>query len=594
MPEHNFDLVILEDVKNVTINKDCSFTRHIIQRIKILTQKGMTAFSDQRFWYNTRSQDVEVLKAQTVTQDGRVIPITPHAVTDLLPPAFARAPGLCHVQEKLVCLIGLEINAVTELELKIADKSPRPFFAGEELVGTYFPAVKKEFSVTVPEDMQFSHSYRNGVSGISAQPEISSAAGMKTFKWSFNNVPALLEAENAPSRQELASVIAFAANPQNVAGAFAGRIGGSLARTSKQLKAKVKELTAGKKGVLDKVHAVYGYVQKSLNHIDISASVAMETAVCIPRAVEEIFMTHYANPVEKSVLLYAMLKTAGVKSEIAFGTDTEFTNPALPAQFNKCGVIVTLNKKPVWLDTTYDFSKAKNTRPTGDIAVLKKNGVRILPAQAVAAQDNTAEVRVNFAIDKDYIMAGTADFRFTGYFNPFWSFESGEKAIRDFVRQKLDAFGGKAEIKSLKIKGVSYPVMSAQARFEIADCFGDNAPEKQKQNALNLPRFTFDLPEWLIVTGREVPVKIFGPCRIKETFVISGPALRGRKAFIPAQREIDTDTGAFTGKGSYKSGRAVYVCALEMKEAVVPSARAEQAKALIDAYNENRNIVLCE
>lgn len=592
MPEHNFDLIILEDVKNVTINKDCSFTRHIIQKIKILTQKGMTTFSDQRFWYNTLSQNVEVLNARTVTQDGRVIPIVPHAVTDLLPPALAKAPGLCHVQEKLVSLIGLEINAVTELELKITDKSPRSFFAGEELVGTYFPAVKKEFSVTVPEDMPFFHSYRNGFNGISAQPEISSVGGMKTFKWFFNNMSALPEAENAPSRQELASAIIFAANPHKAAGDFAVRINNSAARPSKQLKSKAKELIAGKKGIIDKVHAVYGYVQKSLNHIDISAAVAVETAVCIPRTVEEIFMTHYANPVEKSVLLHAMLKISGVKSEIAFSTDTEFTEPALPAQFNKCGVIVALNKKPVWLDTTYDFVKAKNTRPSKEIAVVKKNGFKIMPAQAVTAQDNTADIRVNFAIDKDYIMAGTADFRFTGYFNPFWSFESGEKAVRDFVRQKLDAFGGKAEIKSLKIKGGSYPVMSAQARFEIVDCFGDNAPEKQKQNALNLPKFTTDFPEWLVVSGREAPVRIFAPCRIKETFVISGPALRGRTVFIPEQREIDTDTGTFTGKGSYRSGKAVYVCALELTEDTVAPAKAEQAKALIDAYNENRNVVM--
>lgn len=592
MPEHNFDLIILEDVKNVTINRDCTFTRHIVQKIRILTQKGMTTFSDQRFWYNTQSQDVEVVKAQAVTQDGRVISITPHAVTELLPPALAKAPGLCHVQEKLVCLIGLEINAVTELELKITDKSPRSFFAGEELVGTYFPAVRKEFSVTVPEDVPFFHTYRKGFNGISAQPEISSAGGMKTFRWFFNDVPALLEAENAPSRQELAPAIVFAANPHKAAGAFAVRINNSAAKLSKQLKSKVKELTAGKKGVIDKIHAVYGYVQKSLNHIDISAAVAVETAVCIPRTAEEIFMTHYANPVEKSVLLYAMLKIAGIKSEIAFSTDTEFAVPVLPVQFGRCGVIVALNKKPVWLDTTFDFARVKNTRPSKEIAVAKRNGFYIIPAQAVTAQDNTLDARLNFAIGSDYIMTGSADFRFTGYFNPFWGFDSGEKAIRDFVRQKLDAFGGKAEIKSLKIKGCSYPVMSVHAKFEIVDCFGGDAPEKQKQNVLNLPRFTSDFPEWLIVSGRETPIKMSGPCRIKESFSVSGPALKGKTVFIPAQREIDTDSGTFIGKGNYKGGRAVYVCALEMKEDEVPSVRAEQAKALIDAYNENRNVVL--
>src|ERR1700677_2452656 len=94
-----------------------------------------------------------------------------------------------------------------------------------------------------------------------------------------------------------------------------------------EVKAKVAELTAGKRTEEEKVQAVYGYVATQIRYIGVAFGIGR----CQPHRAAEVLQNQYGDCKDKHTLLAAMLSVLGLHPDAALiGAGIRF-NEAVPS-----------------------------------------------------------------------------------------------------------------------------------------------------------------------------------------------------------------------------------------------------------------------
>ena len=99
-----------------------------------------------------------------------------------------------------------------------------------------------------------------------------------------------------------------------------------------EIRAKVTELAQGKTTELDKIQPLYDYVSKNIRYVSLSFGVGRYQ----PHSAGEVFTNQYGDCKDKAILLAAMLRAAGISSDVALipsATKLDETMP-LPSQFD--------------------------------------------------------------------------------------------------------------------------------------------------------------------------------------------------------------------------------------------------------------------
>jgi hypothetical protein len=120
------------------------------------------------------------------------------------------------------------------------------------------------------------------------------------------------------------------------------------------VKAMAAELTAGKSTDEAKVQALYDYVATNIRYIGVAFGIGRYQ----PHAAAEILSNQYGDCKDKHTLLAAMLAASGIRSDaVLIGAGIRF-NQAVPspASFNHLITHLTLDGKPLWLDTTAEVA----------------------------------------------------------------------------------------------------------------------------------------------------------------------------------------------------------------------------------------------
>ena len=136
--------------------------------------------------------------------------------------------------------------------------------------------------------------------------------------------------------------------------------------------AKVTQLTAGKTTETEKAHAVYDYVSTQIRYIGVAFGIGRYQ----PHTAAEVLADQYGDCKDKHTLLAAMLTQLGLQPDaVLVGAGLRF-NEALPSpgSFNHLITHVTLEGKPVWLDSTAEVAPWGTLYP-----VIRDQPVLIVP-----------------------------------------------------------------------------------------------------------------------------------------------------------------------------------------------------------------------
>ena len=224
-----------------------------------------------------------------------------------------------------------------------------------------------------------------------------------------------------------------------------------------ELVAVVRELTAGKDSDLEKVKAIYYWVQKNIKYI------AFEYALggFIPREANDVYKKKYGDCKDNSSILSQMLEIAGLKGYLTWiGTRSipySYEEVPTPAVDNHMILTWFDGEKPYFLDATGRFLSLEATSSfiQGKEALIGMNAenfiikkVPVMPASHNIFTDSTV-VKI-----KDRAISGKGRAEISGYkkidfFNRL-ELKNSEEDIKDFYTGRLSKGSNKFLIGELK------------------------------------------------------------------------------------------------------------------------------------------------
>jgi hypothetical protein len=234
------------------------------------------------------------------------------------------------------------------------------------MVGNFYPQEVTKYTIKCPKDVSLHFQVFNDHSGLINSTSYEKG-GYIIYEWSASNVKHQKFEESAPSASYFAPHVVVYVQSYKHKGKtvdllkdlpslyqwYTTFIKGLPTESSDQLKAKVEEITSGKKGDLEKVKAIFYWVQENIKYI------AFEQGMrgLIPHPGSYVFEKRFGDCKDMSSLLVSMLGAAGIKAHYTWiGTrDIPYQYSQLPTPMVDNHMIATYlaaDGTPYFLDAT--------------------------------------------------------------------------------------------------------------------------------------------------------------------------------------------------------------------------------------------------
>jgi hypothetical protein len=197
---------------------------------------------------------------------------------------------------------------------------------------------------------------------------------------------------------------------------------------SPEIKARVAQLTAGKTTDQQKLDAVYAYVSTQIHYIGVAFGVGRYQ----PHSAADVLQNQYGDCKDKHTLLAAMLNALGLQPDaVLIGAGIRFNaGVPSPAAFNHLITRVTVDGRPLWLDSTAEVAPPGMllflTRDEDALVIPGSGPARVERTPAQPPFESVATLEAKGALDAD----GTSLSRITMTFRG-----DTEVVFRSVIRQ---------------------------------------------------------------------------------------------------------------------------------------------------------------
>nr|WP_299387590.1 transglutaminase domain-containing protein [Allomuricauda sp.] len=321
-------------------------------------------------------------------------------------------------------------GAKTKLEYKQIIKNPR--FLNAFYFGSFYPIENNRFTIVSDTDIHLRFQEFN-MEGITVDFSEKNTRRQNIYTWEIKNVDEFRYDERAPDYKSILPhvipiIVSYQDNGEtfklldDVSGLYKWYY--SLVKdlnsepASEDLVALVGELTAGKENELEKVRAIYYWVQENVKYI------AFEYALggFVPREANEVFHKKYGDCKDNSSLLLQMLDIAGIQGNLTWlGTRSipySYDDVPTPSADNHMILHYEFEGNSYYLDATGRFNPIE--LPTsfiqGKEALISKgqNDFELKMVPIIDASKNTYVDRVELSLDGNNLK-GKAKAELGGY-----------------------------------------------------------------------------------------------------------------------------------------------------------------------------------
>lgn len=281
-------------------------TFHVIFRVN--NERGKD-WADISIGYNTRTDTVSLLYAKTLTPEGKTIPLKSNALKVTTP--FEKFPSYSDYKELVFSMPGVSVGSV--IEYKVVTETHRPIIEGRFSDIFDFqrlnPALLCRYRVIIPKDVELRYLPLNFPKNSELTPKISQEGSKKIFLWEYQNIPGIIKEDFMPPLDEVASrtLVTTMDSWEQYAGWWRRQIQGKT-QPNEGIRKKVKELTNNLSTVGEKIEALFDYVKREIRYV----SIDFGKSGYEPQSASEVFENRYGDCKDKSTLLIAMLKVAGI------------------------------------------------------------------------------------------------------------------------------------------------------------------------------------------------------------------------------------------------------------------------------------------
>jgi hypothetical protein len=400
-PFEKSNAVVKYDCTQVNLNADGTSETLKHYRAAVLTERGIREYAQDVTVYNLGYDTVQVIAARVHLPSGKVIEVDTSAIKDVPMPAFGKF-FMQNVREKIISFPELTPGAEIEVVFKQITREP-PMDGQFDLTEGFEhsdPIQTKYVELAMPSDKKLYWKARNGDIPHS---EIT-ANNKTTHVWTLQNMTQMVPEPGMPPVPEVTKLLfATTVKDWETWSKWYDNLSEPMMVADDDVKAMVKQLTAGKTTREDKIREIFYFCSNQIRYVE--TALTGKKAGYKPESASVTFRNKYGVCRDKAALMVTMLREAGIQSDITL------MNPAWKIdkdiavdQFNHAIVAVhEPDGKTTFIDPTVEKTKdylAANEQDRG-VLVCNKKGEDLTFTPVEPSEQNLYEIKAESKLEDD-------------------------------------------------------------------------------------------------------------------------------------------------------------------------------------------------
>ncbi len=406
------------------VNKDGTYTTTYHERIRILSQNGITKFGQRSFPFDASSGTIAVIYAKVYKPNGKTINLSPNDIETFRMPAWEGAkvfiPNIYFLK---ITFPQLEVGG--EIEYKVRDVFRGSAIANHFGVYAVFeytePIAQKVIIADVPKSMDLKWALiENKIAPkenkILFNREIKKDRIVHT--WCMEEIYPLEKEPAMPYIMNISSRLLISTLPS---WEFFSKWYYEISEPTFKTNIDMITLTSGlineEMNKEEKIRACFNWVVENIRYVE--TTLTGPKAGLRPAPAPKTFKRQYGVCRDMAALLISLLSKAGIESTIALTNPTMKIEEKLPVnQFNHAIVAVKLDTNYIYLDPTPDNSKEflPAYEYNGQVVLVctqKGDPLRYTPFQH--SDKNLLNITAKSVLDQNNELTGTLTFEPRGY-----------------------------------------------------------------------------------------------------------------------------------------------------------------------------------
>ena len=394
------DVVVLDEQVRYELADAHTWTETRTVKKKILTYAGKKRHSELKFNYNPVWEELKLGKATVTGKDGKARTIQPEEINVMDAGWVGAAPRYPAAKTLVASLPGVEVGSVIEYRIKRTCRN-RPFFAMREYFRGFEPIRRKDLHVNWPKSLKTTI-----LSDVTqCHPVAQMLAGRARNQWTAQAMKSVKRERNLPpwwsfNPKVFLSVGGWKAYAADVLKAFEKAASGQT-----QAEARARDLVGEARDVRAKLIAIRDFVAKNVR----AAGPALhELPLAEVTSADQTLAEGYGNTADRGVLIYVMLRAAGLKPEFLLASSEPMV-ANLKNPLNECpdaavfgSVLVRVRDRgeQIYLNDTNQYASLGATPHDGCFGLVLKTG-RIETISAAANKEDRSEVEYRITLSEN-------------------------------------------------------------------------------------------------------------------------------------------------------------------------------------------------
>jgi hypothetical protein len=413
--------VVIEQDQHVEINVNAVGELEIVANIREETQhfgENTNLYSEQSIGFSSTFTEISDLIGHTLVPTGKnrykKIEVKDFITTD------SRSSGIFYDDQKKISYVFPALSNGSKTYISYTKKYKEPRLWGYFMFSSFFPVEKSTYSVKVSENVKLNH-YLYGIDNDQLNFSKEKRGKYDIYKWSASHLEKLQVSKGANSVLHSAPhliiyVEAYEYNGKtyNVLGDvsdlhawYQNFLMDIEDEESEEMKSMVESIIEGKSTELEKVEAIYDWVQKNIKYIAIEDGLGGFK----PRSSSLVFRRRYGDCKDMSNLLHNMLNISNIPSSLTWiGTmSIPYSHKEVPTPMADNHMICTYksNDQYYFMDATDQYNKLgiPSSHIQGREALINKgkNDFELVDVPVVPLEKNVTIDSVYFEISGEVI-----------------------------------------------------------------------------------------------------------------------------------------------------------------------------------------------
>jgi hypothetical protein len=579
-----------------TLGRDGGSAQEYFRALEVFNLTGREKFSDFRIPFDKNSEKIEVILAKTIKGDGTVVDVEPKAINDVTPPELAEADLYANVVHRVLSFSAVDPGSMLAVHFR-KENEKADQVEGVVLFQFDEPIVRKDLKIVIPDDRTLRYKIR----GLTSELKEEAGDGLRTYHVQAADSPQIKTESDMPPLQEIASRIVFStfADWKDAAGAFASSFY-AAAKPGPDVEKLTRGLLKEAKSDEDKVKAVFFFVARDIR----SVRFALGEGGFEVHAADTVLKNRYGDWKDKSALLVAMLRAAGVPAYPVLVNSRSVPPEEDVPTLKQFDALLVAAPRPgdagyLFLDPFADnslFGYFRAGRGSRGLLV-KPDGAEFVDVRCLPEAESLERCKISAELDGAGAIRGTLSASLSGLFDL-----RARQALKDKTAKERDVFftesinrlceDGKAIKNDLSdTRDLAVPVRVSQ------DFSGRNYGVFQGAIMLvpipAVPYDFTDLPSVPSLAKRRYPFRLAGEAESYSTVTMRIPA-GFKPLYLPEGFSCQKDYGEFSFAAAFDPAKMTVTItkALVFRKKDIPLDQYDEFKRIIDSFGTTKNSLI--